>query len=135
MTAKKKTVKITVEALPLSLNKWERIHYHVRHRVKKHWIKQISDWILTQHPMSRFRAIGGLIQHANITITYYFPTRHQRDADNSPPKCILDALKGQIILDDSPKVIDTLNVRPDQYDKDNPRTEIEIEELDTPRSD
>lgn len=63
-----------------------------------------------------------------VTLTYYFKTRHRRDPDNYSGKFILDGLvKAKVIEDDSFNNIELqLNGK---YDKDNPRTEIEVKEV------
>lgn len=57
----------------------------------------------------------------------FFPTRGRRDPDNYSGKFILDGLvQAGIIKDDS---FECINLRlKASYDKDNPRTEIEVEE-------
>ena len=65
---------------------------------------------------------------ARVTITYFFPTRARHDADNYSGKYLLDGLTiAGVIVDDDLKHIST-TIR-GEYDKDNPRTEIEVEEL------
>ena len=62
-----------------------------------------------------------------MRLTYYFPTKGRRDPDNYSGKMILDGLTAAgIIADDSFGNI-TLELR-GEYDRENPRTEIEIEE-------
>lgn len=60
-----------------------------------------------------------------VVLTYYFKTKHRRDPDNYSGKFILDGLvKSKVIEDDS---FDCINLQiKGKYDKDNPRTEIEI---------
>jgi len=68
------------------------------------------------------------LRRAKIRLTYYFPTRHRRDPDNYSGKFILDGLvKANVIEDDSFKCIDLELIG--KYDKDNPRTEIEVLEV------
>lgn len=67
-------------------------------------------------------------ENSHITITYYFPTRARHDADNFAGKFLLDGLtKSGVIVDDDLKHI-TTTIR-GEYDKENPRTEIEIVEV------
>lgn len=66
-----------------------------------------------------------------VTITCYFRTKHARDKDNFAivAKCCLDGLtKAGVIEDDNSAAID---LRPLEFDysKDQPRVEIEIEEM------
>ena len=69
------------------------------------------------------------IQRAEVVITYYFPTRGRRDPDNYSGKFLLDGLvRCGILADDS---FDNVNlVLRGGYDKENPRTEIEITEVE-----
>lgn len=68
------------------------------------------------------------ICRATVMITYYFKTRGRRDPDNYSGKFILDGLvRCGILQDDSFENID-LVLRCGGYDKNNPRTEIEVEE-------
>lgn len=62
-----------------------------------------------------------------VTITYYFKDKRRRDPDNYSGKMILDGLvRTGILQDDSFNNIDL--VLCGDYDKDNPRTVIEISE-------
>lgn len=60
-----------------------------------------------------------------VEITYYFPDRRRRDADNYSGKYLLDGLKkaGVIVDDDLNHISTAIN---GGYDKDSPRTEITI---------
>ena len=63
-----------------------------------------------------------------MKITYYFGDKRRRDPSNYD-KAILDGLVlADIIEDDSYEVIQEFTTV-GSYDKDNPRTEIEIEEV------
>lgn len=65
------------------------------------------------------------IDKATVRLTYYFRTRTRRDPDNYSGKFILDGLvKAGILKDDSFGVI-RLELC-GRYDKENPRTEIEV---------
>ena len=62
---------------------------------------------------------------ATVKITYHFRTKIRHDPDNYSGKFILDGLvKAEIIADDSFNNINL--ILSGKYDKDNPRTEIEI---------
>lgn len=65
---------------------------------------------------------------ALVTITYFFPDMRRHDADNYAGKFLLDGLThAGVIVDDDLKHITT--VIAGDYDKDKPRTEIEIKEI------
>lgn len=71
-------------------------------------------------------------EHADVLITYYFPTRARHDADNYCGKFLLDGLtKAGVIIDDDMKHI-TLTIR-GEYDQANPRTEIQVTETERSR--
>lgn len=65
------------------------------------------------------------LRYARVTLRYYFPTRGRRDPDNYAGKMLLDGLThAGVIADDS---FDHIELRLcGAYDKQNPRTEIEI---------
>ena len=64
-------------------------------------------------------------EKALVQITYYFKDRRSRDPDNYSGKMLLDPLVREgVLIDDSFKVV-TLVLAAD-YDKNNPRTEINI---------
>lgn len=88
---------------------------------KKRWARDINIVIGRNKPKVPYK-------RATVTLTYYFKTRHRRDPDNYSGKFILDALtECGVIEDDSFKCIDL--VLRGSYDKENPRTEILIEEV------
>lgn len=67
---------------------------------------------------------------AVVTILYYFKDNRRHDPDNYSGKMLLDPLvKERVIVDDSFDVIE-LRVKKGGVDKLNPRTEIEITELE-----
>lgn len=63
----------------------------------------------------------------NILITVY-GDKKLLDADNIPSKLYIDGLKSNVILDDTPKWVDTVSTR-SRADKTRPRVTIDIEEL------
>lgn len=128
-------VKIVINDIPPSLNKYLNMHWAKRNETKKDWKKYIVESILKS---------GLTLIKSNdiiITITYYFKTKASHDFDNYSGKWIMDGLKldpkskyGNVglILDDSSKHIKELRIRFGVVDKDNPRTEIELEYEDNP---
>lgn len=61
-----------------------------------------------------------------IEVVSYFPTKRKHDFDNYTPKFILDPIvKSGLIRDDSSTIITKLTLR-FEYDKLNPRTEVNI---------
>jgi Holliday junction resolvase RusA-like endonuclease len=115
------TLKYTLNDIPPSNNKF--IGRNVRWKyqeVKKMWAEKIFF-------LCRPRPSKPLTKSV-VTLTYYFCDKRRRDPDNYSGKMILDGLvRAGILQDDSFNNID-LVLRGD-YDKDNPRTEIEIKEV------
>lgn len=108
---------ITVPGTPPSLNEILGLHWTKRNRVKKEWHGLVHyAWVQSKKP--RFNEV-------TIRITYYFKTKHKRDYDNYSGKFLLDGLKGGAITDDNQDIIQSLT-HAFRYDKENPRTEISI---------
>ena len=64
-----------------------------------------------------------------LTITVYFDSRRRHDLDNQAPKFLLDGFtEAGFIVDDDESHLTTL-IYKSGYDKENPRTELEFEEL------
>lgn len=116
-------MKIVLRGIPPSLNQTAgRGNVWDYRKAKREWTEAVA-WAV--------KAAGvppRPYQRAKVTITYYFPTRARHDADNYAGKYLLDGLTiAGVIVDDDLKHIST-TIR-GEYDKDNPRTEIEVEEL------
>lgn len=113
----------TVPELPPSNNQYigrnARWAYQAE---KKRWCELIG-WCCRPKP-------DRPIEKAAVRITYFFPDRRRRDPDNYSGKMILDGLvRNGLLKDDSFECID-LSLQ-GLYDKQNPRTEIEIRENGT----
>lgn len=62
----------------------------------------------------------------DIIITVFFDTKRRHDVDNQVPKFILDSFtESGFIVDDDEKHLHSLTLKTG-YDKENPRTEIEV---------
>lgn len=118
-------IKLTIKDIPKSNN-----HYMGRggkglnfkyQEDKKKWA-----WLIRAAASKRMPTSP--ILKSEVTISYYFATRHRRDPDNYSGKFIMDGLVGAgIIKDDS---FDCVNlILKGYYDKDNSRTEITIKEV------
>ncbi len=114
-----RSVEIVIPRLPLSLNRYLRLHHHARHKVNNEW----ADIIKVLSP--------GKPQYkrARVTITYYFPDKRRRDPDNYGGKCLLDALTRAGIIEDDSFAHVEVTVK-GASDKENPRTVINIEEVE-----
>lgn len=92
---------------------------------KQKW-KDFIVWLINEYNLQDKK-----IQKAIVTFTYFFPTKHRHDADNYTPKNIMDGFtESGLLIDDDFNHIQMLCIK-GGYDKENPRTEIEIQCLDT----
>ena len=108
----------TIPALPPSNNKYIGRNMRWEYQeIKKQWAVLVR---------AKCRpAPDKPLEHASVTLHYFFPTRGRRDPDNYSGKMVLDGLvKSGIIADDSFDCI-RLSISAG-YDKANPRTEITI---------
>lgn len=119
-------MKIVINDIPPSNNKFMgngsvKKQAHVYQDVKKQWAMLIRLAVGRNKPKAA-------IERAIVTITYYFPNRIRRDPDNYSGKFINDGLvRAGVLKDDSFSNINL--ILKGDYDKDNPRTEIEIKEV------
>ena len=66
------------------------------------------------------------IDSCDMVFTTYFPTKARHDTDNNVPKFFLDGLtESGFIIDDDSKHLKSLTLKC-EYDKNNPRMEIEV---------
>lgn len=66
------------------------------------------------------------LDNFDIIVTVFFNSKRRHDVDNQVPKFILDGFsESGFIIDDDEKHLHSLTLRTN-YDKENPRTEIEI---------
>lgn len=108
--------KITIPAIPPSLNTWSRWHWTRRAEVKQKWK------LLVSNAVGRHRVYTVPVV---ITIIYRFPSQHRRDLDNYAPKFILDGLVGGLLPDDNHRWIRELRIRFTEGTGP-PQTEIEV---------
>ena len=110
--------KYILDDIPPSNNKFKGRQNHWEYRnLKKQW-EALVFYKCRPRPKKP-------LENQFVIITYFFPTRARHDPDNYNGVFILDGLvKAGIIKDDNFDCI-TLLLDGD-YDKDNPRTEIEI---------
>lgn len=117
-------MRIKLEGVPPSLNRFAGRSNTWEYRAAK---KQWTDAVQLACRLAGTKPTKPL-DRARVEIVYYFPTRSRHDADNYAGKFLLDGLtKAGVIVDDDLKHI-TTTVR-GEYDKDFPRTEIEILEV------
>lgn len=123
-------IKLIIPRLPESGNKIQNWHYHKRHKYNEEWYKEVYFAFAKWHAEQKGAIKGLPLNRATITFTLYFPDRRKRDKDNYIRSCkpIQDALvRCGILRDDDWDSIETKYRR--GYDKETPRTEIEIKEI------
>jgi hypothetical protein len=115
-------IKFTLLSLPPSLNEWQNLHPMKKARLKKQVEHDVYYASFNQRPPEPF-------ERARVRIKIFFPTIRRRDNLNYPCKELIDSLiTAKLIRDDNEKAIG----RPEvllEYDKQNPRCEVEIWEL------
>ena len=97
-------------------------HWAVYAKLKREWKAKVHEALPKKCVMFEDKVI--------VTVTYYFPNKRKHDYDNyaGSAKLLLDGLSEKVIEDDSAQFIEELRIRFD-YDKENPRTEINIRKV------
>tara|TARA_Y100000310_G_scaffold297299_1_gene330181 strand:- start:956 stop:1303 length:348 start_codon:yes stop_codon:yes gene_type:complete len=113
-------MKITIPGNPISVN-----HYTANTKFgRKYLTKKAKEYQKVVKESSAHiteKYLGEVI----MSIKYHFGDKRRRDIDNYS-KVILDCLEGVCYIDD--KQVSKLSLEK-HYDKENPRTEVEINEL------
>lgn len=116
----------TINDIPPSNNKFmgrgtQKTQSQVYQAEKRKWAWMILEAVGRDKPKEP-------IELAAVTLCYHFPDKRRRDPDNYSGKFILDGLvNAGVIKDDS---FSNINLKLlGKYDKENPRTEIIIEEV------
>lgn len=110
----------TIPEIPPSNNRYIGRDVRWRYQAeKRRWAGLIA---LYCHPRPQ-KPVG----RAVVTIRYYFPDWRRRDPDNYSGKMLLDGLVRCGVLEDDSFSCVSLRLEA-RKDKENPRTEIEIEE-------
>ncbi len=117
----KRKVKPIKSPIPPSLNQWMVMKRPQMNNEKQKW-KEFIVWLIGENNLQDKK-----INRATITFTYYFPTKHRHDADNYTPKNLMDGFtESGLLIDDDFNHIEMLCIK-GGYDKNNPRTEIDLE--------
>lgn len=107
-----------------SINKWFVMQRPQMNALKQRW-KEFCIWWIGNLALS-----GKNLDQFEMTFTTYMPTKRRIDPDNTVPKFILDGLvESGFIIDDDGRHLRSLTLKTD-YDKERPRTEINIKILD-----
>lgn len=111
----------TIPLIPPSENKYKGRENHWQYRKDKQEWESLIALLCKPKPKEP-------IAKSKLTLTYYFPTKIRHDPNNYSGQFITDGLvKAGIIQDDSFECIQL--VLQGGYDKQKPRTEIEVIEL------
>lgn len=103
-----------------SINTWCILPRMQMNALKQKW-KNFVIWWINDLQLNDLN-----LDSFDICVTVFFNTKRRHDVDNQVPKFILDGLvESKLIVDDSEKHLLSLTLKT-RYDKENPRTEIEI---------
>lgn len=103
-----------------SINEWMIMRRMEMNALKQRW-KEFIEWLVAEQGYADLH-----IEKCEITQTVYFQNNRRHDIDNTVPKFILDGLvESGMIVDDDWKHVVSLTMKC-RYDKENPRTELEI---------
>lgn len=103
-----------------SINVWCILPRIQMNALKQKW-KDFIVWLINDIGLADKK-----IDDFDMNVTVYFNTKRRHDVDNQVPKFILDGFtESGFIVDDDEKHLHSLTIKTG-YDKDNPRTEIEI---------
>lgn len=103
-----------------SINTWCILPRIQMNSLKQKWKEFVKFWIKLEKLENR------QLDNFDIVLTVFFNTRRRHDTDNQVPKFILDGFtESGFIVDDDEKHLHSLTLKTG-YDKENPRTEIEV---------
>lgn len=103
-----------------SINTWCILPRIQMNALKQKWKDFVCFWMKLENLDNKN------LDSFDITITVFFNTKRRHDTDNQVPKFILDGFtESGFIIDDDENHLHSLTLKTD-YDKENPRTEIEI---------
>ena len=103
-----------------SINTWCILPRIQMNALKQKWKDFICFWMKLEKLENK------KLDSFDITMTVFFNTKRRHDVDNQVPKFILDGFtEAGFIVDDDEKHLHSLTLKT-EYDKENPRTEIEI---------
>lgn len=103
-----------------SINTWMILQRPAMNGLKQTWKDFIKWWIID------LDLVGLQLDKYEMKFTTYMPTRRRSDPDNMTPKFIMDGFtEAGFIIDDDGAHLLALTLSTD-YDKEYPRTEIEV---------
>lgn len=108
-----------------SINKWFVMKRPQMNALKQKW-KDFCIWWIHDLGLNDKK-----LEYFEMTFTTYMPSKRRIDPDNTVPKFILDGFsESGFIIDDDGNHLQSLTLKTG-YDKNNPRTEIEIYEYES----
>lgn len=103
-----------------SINVWCILPRIQMNALKQKWKEFVCFWMKLEKLENK------QLDNFDMTVTTYFESKRRVDCDNTTPKFLLDGLsESGFIVDDDSKHLHSLTLKTG-YDKENPRTEIEI---------
>lgn len=103
-----------------SINKWFVMQRPEMNALKQKW-KDFCIWWIKYLGYENIK-----LEKFEMVFTTFMPTKRRIDPDNTVPKFILDGFsESGFIVDDDGSHLHSLTLRT-SYDKDNPRTEIDV---------
>lgn len=118
-----KPIKFTISIAPITKKNHQQIIYHSGRPMvipSKQYLQYEKDamWFLPN--------VDTIEERVNVKAVFYMPTRRRVDLTNLL-QALLDVLvKYGILADDNSKVVASVDGSYVDYDKENPRTEVEI---------
>lgn len=107
-----------------SMNKWIIMKRPQMNDLKQKW-KEFGVWVVEMNNLSNLK-----INKCQITINFYFKDKRKLDLDNRSPKFLFDAFVScELLVDDNYFHLNPLILK-GNYDKDNPRMEIQISNIE-----
>lgn len=120
-------IRFTIPIAPITKKNHQQVIFN--HKTQKPMVIQSKQYREYEKACGYFIKAKGLKinESVNVKATYYMPTRRIVDLVNLH-QALLDILvKYEVIGDDNSRIVVSLDGSRVLYDKDNPRTEVEIE--------
>ena len=118
-------MKFTIPVAPITKKNHQQIIYN--HKTRRPMVIPSKEYIKYERAVGCFLPFTETIHdQVNVKAVFYMPTRRRVDLVNLQ-EALLDVLvKYEILADDNCKIVASMDGSRVDYDKDNPRTEVEI---------
>jgi Holliday junction resolvase RusA-like endonuclease len=97
-------LKLRIKALPVSLNVWSR-DWKVRHRQQQEWKLRFYNAFGMDRRQKVYLHGPWFPGAVNIGVTFHVAGKRRMDLDNLVPKCLIDAMRGEVFRDDNIEVV------------------------------